>query len=274
MQYGREQPAWLCRCDCGREERVPQKRLPYCESNAKARAAVSACDVCRLTRECVVCKKAFVSQHYRATCSDSCNVLHQRRKDMDRYYRLMEAGSDRNSERYRRMKQRAAEDPAFAARMEAASRAGHERRREKLRSDPAARERANALARERYRKHAAEIAAKRRERRAALSAEDLERSRQAAREVYRRTAEIVQARRREAWASLSPQERAQRQERLRELDREWRRQWREMLRGDPQALARFRQQEAEWERRRALRKLDTIAAELAARFKDFDDDER
>ena len=149
-------PAWLCRCDCGREEVFPTRRLPYCPSNAARADAATSCTHCRSQRLCAVCSKVFESLQYRATCSDACHQVQQRANQMEHYHRQMERDPDHNKQIRAQRNQRAAVDPTYAERLRQQRSGQDARKLARIKADPDRREQYNAKARERYRAHHAE----------------------------------------------------------------------------------------------------------------------
>jgi hypothetical protein len=64
MRLGKDMPAWLCRCDCGAELRVPNKRL----TTTVAALKWDACETCRGTL-CVICGGPIAAGSPRIACS-------------------------------------------------------------------------------------------------------------------------------------------------------------------------------------------------------------
>lgn len=140
VKYGPIMRAWLCRCDCGTEVTVPRVRLTG--------RSVDACPACRLGRACVVCGRGFIPASSRAiTCSDACRAV--RRKATSAAAR--KARDDAN--------------PAAVA-------ARHRRHRERVKSDPLRAQRARNKKAAWYAINRAEVNARRRDERAAETAEE------------------------------------------------------------------------------------------------------
>jgi hypothetical protein len=139
LKFGREQTAWLCRCDCGTEIIVPQNRLPH-RTSISSRHAVTACPECRRPR-CVICG-AIIRQGplTRETCSEACAMVRRKQVQNASYHRRVARDPDLNKRRSARAKERAQADPAFAARLAAQTKAAHERKKAKLKTDSAYRE--------------------------------------------------------------------------------------------------------------------------------------
>lgn len=217
-----------------------QVRLPTCPSSAARRDVAEACFDCRNTRTCAVCGKQFISASTRACCSDECAVLHRRARDLEQYYSRTARDPDYNKRRHEANKARAAQDPAFAARLAAIDRAGKERRREKLRSDPELRERVNERARQQHREQAERRNARRHE----LLAQKLSLMSDAELQAWRE-------RRRESWRRTAARKVS-----------------------TPEGRERYREYMRAYERERALRRLATIGDQLMQRHTDEDDDEQ
>lgn len=167
VKFGREQAAWRCRCDCGREEVLAQDLL--------TRRDWRSCSLCRRPK-CVICERTIPIDRGQAnTCSDNCALTKRRKADLEHYHR------------------KAAQDPGF-------NRRRHAERLQKLQADPerwkAYKQAERAKAREKwaslktdleqylaeknkrqawYHEHAEAVQAKRRARLDALNADQLER---------------------------------------------------------------------------------------------------
>lgn len=154
--------AWLCRCDCGREEIFPAKRLPYCPSNAARKDVATCCSKCRSQRICTVCSKPFESERYRATCSDACALINRRAIDMACYYRKIEIDPTYNQKIRSARNARAAVDPEYKERLRSQQAAQDARKRERIRSNPELAQKERDAYRARYAENAANIHARRR----------------------------------------------------------------------------------------------------------------
>lgn len=91
--------------------------------------------------------------------------------------------------------------------------------------------------------------------RAKKSPEELKRDRERHRQWYAENRDYILEQRRQRLAAMSPEERAEHQEHLRKLGREWRRRWRAWLERNPEEKARYREAYREWVRERELREL-------------------
>lgn len=233
---GKTMPVYLCRCDCGAEQRVHHYRL----TGAKARGAlIRACDACRYRRECVICGKVWKSQQYKTTCSDACRKERTRRVQLESYYRRKAADPDLDRRKHQRKKELMAQNPDLAALHQLKEQMRSRRRRERM------------------------------------TEADREQERIRRREQYAARSEEIQARRREIWESLPPEERARRIERERELYRQrWERDREEINRRraeirarDPEAwnaYTRMRWQERQ--KARAAAEMAEIARKLAEKL--------
>jgi len=235
---------WLCRCDCGREEEFPARRLPYSDYSKKRKDVADACSTCMHTRTCAACGRQFVSRQYKACCSPECERAHLRARYLQGYYVRVARDPDLNKKRAAAVRSRAAVDADFAQRVRAWEERAAARKRERLATDPAYAEHVRRLHRERY----------------------------------SRTAEIVQARRRARWASMSPDQQRAHIERRRVLNTAWARRRREALRENPvryrEYLDRFNDYCREWYARRraaaALAGLMDIGQALQAKLEKSD----
>lgn len=141
-------PAWLCACDCGRQEVMPQQRLPYVPSYAARKDAATCCTHCRSQRICAVCSQPFESLQYRATCSEACNHLHKNAQFRDSFLRKIERQPDWYKTQY------AKQTPEAAAAARLGRQAVAARHAKRLAEDPVYREEFNAKMRETYAKNA------------------------------------------------------------------------------------------------------------------------
>lgn len=74
---------WLCRCDCGREEEIPQTYLPTTAAKSQKNIAKYACSVC--TRgECKICGQPILTKQFKGVCSSACHD--ERRREVFRRY--------------------------------------------------------------------------------------------------------------------------------------------------------------------------------------------
>lgn len=223
-------PGWLCRCDCGREEVVMQKRLPYCASNARRRDAAQACAHCRAQRACIVCGRPFVSTHYRTTCSDDCDVLRRRAIDLEFYRRRVAEDPDYNRNVRAQRNARAAADPEYARHLAEQRARQDASKRARILADPERREHYAFMARRRYAADP-EAQAKRRAARAARM------------------------------AAMTPQQYAAWSARAREYSRKYA----ERARSTPEGRERYQGYMREYLRQQALRGLTAAGDELIKR---------
>lgn len=83
VKWGHEMAAWLCRCDCGTEVTVPQKRL-----TTKHRShQYHACDDCR-THPCTICGAPIPGSSTRVTCGAECDAEKSRRYQLAYYHEV------------------------------------------------------------------------------------------------------------------------------------------------------------------------------------------
>ncbi|GEM_PF-959141 len=233
VQFGRLVTAWKCRCDCGVEIIVPQPRLPHAPHiAANPRRKVDACPACR-ARPCAVCGSPVPPPSTAATCSDACAGEHLRAKHRRHYYRRVEQNPEHNRRRAARVKDKAAADPEYAARVQAWAAAAHEKKKKRLRTDPEYRQAQRAAARARYAERAEE----------------------------------VQTRRRQRFERMTAHERDRWLERMRRYGRAYRRKWRAELQADPARHQAYLDLMAEYRRRAALAGLIATGAELVNRSK-------
>jgi hypothetical protein len=222
MKFGHVQTAWLCRCDCGTEITVPQNRLPH-RTSISSRHAVTTCPECRRPR-CVIC--ATIIRHgslTRETCSEACATVRRKQIQNASYHRRVARDPDLNKRRSARVKERAKADPVFAVRLAAQAKAAHERKKAKLKTDPAYRKAVLVRQRAYYVEHATEIQAKRRARLDAMTPEQ-----------------------RERWL-----------ERMRGYGRAYRRRWRTELKADPARHREYIDWMREYRRQRDKQKQTT-----------------
>ncbi|UXY13855.1 hypothetical protein N8I74_11030 [Chitiniphilus purpureus] len=226
---------WRCRCDCGNVCDVPQYRLPCTASAIRHRRdLVTACDACRLTRECAVCGQAFHAPNGQTTCSETCRVERIRREQLAHYYKRAAQDPELNRTRHAMAKARAAADPVVAERRREVAQAAHRRRTEKIRNDPEL--------------HAAKLAWQRAH--------------------YAAHRDEIQARRHERLAHMTPAQHARWMEMVRRHGRAYRRQWRDELQSNPEAHQKYLDLQREYRRQRALRQLVGVGAELIKRSND------
>ncbi len=73
--------SWLCRCDCGAELVVLQRRL----TTGSAKHQRHACDACR-SRPCDICGAPVSASSTALTCSGECAAERERRYQLDYYH--------------------------------------------------------------------------------------------------------------------------------------------------------------------------------------------
>jgi len=171
-------------------------------------------------------------------CSEICRRGRDLRRQRDSKRRAAAANPEYNRQRHAARRARAETDPAAAAQALAAARRRAARVAELRRTDLAYRERLREEARETYARHAPRIQAERRERRAALSPEEVAALEARERDYYR------------AYARRSRTER----------------------RADPVRYAAYIAYLVEWRRERALKTLLALGAELERRTENAPDD--
>lgn len=87
IKWGKLQPAWLCRCDCGAMVTVPQDRLPHRPSIPKSHV-IDRCEDCR-ARPCEICSLPVPVRAKSKACSKLCEKERQRRKNLRWYHEKM-----------------------------------------------------------------------------------------------------------------------------------------------------------------------------------------
>lgn len=229
VTFGREQTAWLCRCDCGAEMTVPQDRLPHSEYlvRNRPRAMVRACPEC-LRKPCAVCGEPVPAGSKSTCCSPACRKAQTRAIGRLSKRKWTAADPERARRTYADYKARAAQDPVLAARRAEQQKAAQARRQARRDADPALREAERQRLRAHYAAHAAEI----------------------------------QARRRARLDALAPEQLARWLERMRAYGRAYRRQWREELRANPERHRKYLDLMREYRRRYALAELLGVAQTL------------
>lgn len=218
--------AYLCRCSCGTEQRIEHRRLI---ARPGTQQAVDRCDTCRYTRTCKACGDNFVSQQYKATCSQECLREHKRQIQLEAYYRRFAKDPDINRRNYRRKQELMAADP---------KRAALHRERELERS---------------------------RRRRANMTPEEIEADRERLRRHYRENSTEIQRARKERFLAKPPEERALIYARWLQNNRDWyaahreqrREQRRIMFESDPEGWRAYQRE------RRRIRKEHQAQAEFA-----------
>lgn len=228
MKFGRVQAAWLCRCGCGAELRVPQDRLPRRASTPKSHI-IDACRNCRAP-VCEVCGKPVTRNLQRKTCSQRCARKRQRKRQLD-YWHHRYSTDPEYRERKLAVHKRARRDPERREHVLAEDRKRQRRKAERLSIDPAYREHVRAL--------------------------------QAA--TYRRLHDRIWAKRRARLDAMTSHQRAAWCERMREYGRDWRRKWRADIAKDPERVEKYRATMREYRRQRALLNLVSTANKLLNR---------
>lgn len=92
--WGRDQPAWLCECDCGAELTVPQRRL---KTNSISQR-LWACPACR-TIPCEICGTPISVTTHAKTCSDNCRAEKQRRYRLYYYHEVVATDPEKTEKR-------------------------------------------------------------------------------------------------------------------------------------------------------------------------------
>lgn len=145
---------WLCQCDCGRQEEIPQLYIPSTPSKALRRGAKWACSVCSRGR-CEICNGEILTDQFLGVCSQVCHYERRRLNYRNHYYRLVEKNPNLNKERWEKKMLRLESDPDLKEQF-----LEKERLRDALRRQNDS-EAMNAAARERYWKRRDEVIARR-----------------------------------------------------------------------------------------------------------------
>lgn len=114
---------------------------------------------------CVRCGAPLGADNQRATCSAECADAHRKARQRESYYRRVKQRPDLNVAAARRLRSRAASDQSVEERLRSYDAAKRAKHRERMATDPEYAARHRARATEHYRKRAAAIQAKRREKR-------------------------------------------------------------------------------------------------------------
>lgn len=101
MKFGSEMPAWRCRCDCGAELRVPQKRL----TTQSRTHQMHACESCRAV-PCAICGALIALAAHAKTCSPECAAEAARRYQLGYYHAVRAADPDDTAKRRARRRAR------------------------------------------------------------------------------------------------------------------------------------------------------------------------
>lgn len=232
---------WRCQCECGQFEILQSWRIPHTEYTKSRRDVLYACRQCSYKKQCAVCKKDFLSSHGQATCSPEC-LLEQRRKNYRaHYYRLVASDPELNKKRSTQRRERARIDPEYAKKLKSHERKRIEKHKTMLKIDPEYRGVVNARARVKYSKNS--------------------------KEIQKRKRALLQAR----INAMTPAQYDDWCKRMTLYARLYARQWRDDVRKNPEKhqryLERMRDARYQWESRKALKKLSSIATELEKRVK-------
>lgn len=232
VKFGRAVTAWRCRCDCGREEVIPQPRLPYKDYiAANKRRAVWACSVCRLP-DCVECgKKVPLARKHRNTCSDKCSIKHRRNRDLKSYYRRFERDPELNRKRRALWLKKLSKDPEKFAEYKKKENERAKQKWRHIKSDPILHQTELKKQRERYHADKARI----------------------------------QRSRRRRISNMTPEQREKWQEMQRRHGRHWRRRWRRHIFSDPKLYTEYLSRMREYRRNRELRTMAGDAARILER---------
>lgn len=164
--YGKPTWLWLCRCDCGAIEAIPQPRLACRDTDRRAARCCSTC----ARPPCVICGQPVVNRaRGRRTCSDECRLAHTRSIQRACYHRHATDPAWRAHQQYNRLARREA-SPEAAERERQSWRIARQRR---AAAPPEEQERRRARARAAYARDAAVIQARRRERLDAMAADQI-----------------------------------------------------------------------------------------------------
>jgi len=150
---------WLCRCDCGREEIFPARRLPYTEGNLKRSDVAKACSVCTHTRVCKVCGKNFFSRTVRACCSDECRNKLTRKIQLKHYHEVKKV---KFPDLHTLKRQKIKADPTKLEKLKAYEKARAKKRWVKIKTDEVLHSKENKKSREWYAANAERVNEERR----------------------------------------------------------------------------------------------------------------
>lgn len=197
---------WLCRCECGAELEIPQKRLPYAAwIERMPRRALYACPMCAGC-QCVVCGATIPRTRLPAvTCEGECADTHRKARGRANWRQRVERDPHLPKRMHERRLAKAAADPEYAKKLTAWEKRRQERHRQRMRSD----------------------------------SDYAERYRARSNALYARHAERIQAERRAKLAAMSDAERQEWAERARRYCRRWKREQLQELKKDPAAHRRF-----------------------------------
>lgn len=101
--FGRDMMAWLCRCDCGAELRVPQRRLTTTTPSHQ----LHACEDCRAL-PCEICGKPVPRAANSKTCSPECRAEKKRRYQLGWYHAVRATDAEDAAKRQARSRARRA----------------------------------------------------------------------------------------------------------------------------------------------------------------------
>jgi len=236
---------WLCHCECGRKEVIPQSKL----ISHKRRE----CAVCQ-RGPCVVCGKPIENDRPNSTtCSEECHQEHRRRSDnlskAKAYARDPHASRQKQAEKMSSIK---ADPEKYAAWLE------KEKLRSRSRRNSPEKNILNRQARERYQKNKSAILSKRRERWDSLSEDEkqarLDRQREMNSRWYQQNKDAVRRRNREKWDNMSDDERKSAIARFRAYARKAARKKMAAVHSDEDLYDRYIAQQRRYEARRATRR--------------------
>lgn len=227
IQFGRQQRAWKCVCDCGRLEIFPTDKL--------TKRGYIECAACRQPC-CVVCGAKVPPERGRKnTCSDQCQQAKTRATQLEHYYRRVLLDPEINRRRHAQQAAKLAQDPARQAAHAQRERARSKARWEEAKRDPALQQANRERRAAWYAAHAADVQEKRKARIQNMGPEEFER-----------------------WAERS---RAYQ----RAYAKRWRAELRDNPAAHQKFLDAQRTYMREWKRRRALARLAATGEEIMKR---------
>lgn len=128
VKFGKLQSAWLCRCDCGAEIRLPLHRIHSTASTPKSHT-ITACDECR-SRPCIVCGNPISPMAVNTTtCSTECKRERAKENGRAHYYHRIASNPKRMAQNNKRKRDsRAALSPGELKRQKELDAARYKRR--------------------------------------------------------------------------------------------------------------------------------------------------
>jgi len=162
-KFGHVTTAWLCQCDCGRQEVYAQPML--------ISRGVQACRLCRQPA-CVVCGRTVpLDRGRKNTCSATCETHKNRSTWLNHYYGKIAADPEFNRRRHQRVLERLQSDPQAWVEYQEGQRAIRKQRWTETVSDPEKLQAQRLKMREWYARNAERVQQQRRTRLATMDAE-------------------------------------------------------------------------------------------------------